>query len=86
MKPLVPLVLLLVIGIVGVIAVTVLKQMAGSKATTGKLPYRKKMYLLTKAERSFFGVLLEVIGSDYHVFCKIRLADLLEVEDRKSVV
>jgi hypothetical protein len=53
--------------------------LTGKATPSGKLPYRKKTYLLTKAERSFFGVLLDVAGKDFHVFCKVRLADLLDV-------
>ena len=33
--------------------------------------------LLTAAERSFFGVLQQAVASDYHVFAKVRLADIV---------
>lgn len=41
-------------------------------------PYQKQPFLLTKAERSFFGVLQQAVGSDYYIFSKVRLADLLK--------
>lgn len=41
------------------------------------LPYRRKDFLLSKAERSFFGVLEHVAGDSYYLFAKVRLADLL---------
>jgi hypothetical protein len=41
------------------------------------LPYRKRDSLLTKAERSFFGVLQEAAAEQLLVFSKVRLADLL---------
>jgi hypothetical protein len=41
------------------------------------LPYRRKDYLLTKAERSFFGVLRQAVGVEYLIFAKVRLADLV---------
>jgi very-short-patch-repair endonuclease len=41
------------------------------------LPYRRKDFLLSKAERSFFGVLEQAVGTDYWLFPKIRVADLL---------
>ncbi|MDY7109277.1 MAG: DUF2726 domain-containing protein [Planctomycetota bacterium] len=41
------------------------------------LPYRRKDYLLTKAERSFLGVLRQAVGDEYLIFAKIRLADLV---------
>ncbi|MCA9031798.1 MAG: DUF2726 domain-containing protein [Planctomycetaceae bacterium] len=43
------------------------------------LPYERKPELLTKAERSFFGVLQQSVAGRYHVFVKVRLADLLNV-------
>ena len=33
--------------------------------------------LLTPAERSFFGVLQQALASDYQVFAKVRLADII---------
>jgi uncharacterized protein DUF2726 len=41
------------------------------------LPYRRKDYLLTQAERSLFGVLSEVAKDRYFIFAKVRLADLV---------
>jgi very-short-patch-repair endonuclease len=33
--------------------------------------------LITPAERSFFGVLHQALASDYHLFVKVRLADIV---------
>jgi|SRR6266850_4720466 len=33
--------------------------------------------LLTPAERSFFGALRQAVGDDYHIFAKVRLADII---------
>jgi very-short-patch-repair endonuclease len=41
-------------------------------------PYQKQALLLTKAERSFFGVLYKAVGNEYHIFSKVRLADILK--------
>ena len=46
-------------------------------STSKALPYKRKDWLLSRAERSFFGVLFGAVGSDYLVFSKIRLADLI---------
>jgi len=46
-------------------------------ATLGELPYRKRDYLLTAAERSFYEVLHKAVGEEMHVFPKARLADLV---------
>jgi hypothetical protein len=43
----------------------------------GDLPYKKKDYLLTKAELSFYGVLKSVVDDDLVIFSKVRLIDLL---------
>lgn len=42
-----------------------------------RLPYRRKDYLLSKAERSFYGVLTDAVAEEYRVFAKVRLADLV---------
>jgi hypothetical protein len=53
-----------------------------------QLPYQRKDYLLTKAERAFFGVLPQAVGSQYFIFAKVRLADLVFIprgtESRQS--
>jgi hypothetical protein len=46
------------------------------------LPYRKRDYLLTRAERSFFEVLIRALPPDLHVFAKVRLADLVWIPRR----
>lgn len=47
------------------------------KAKTSKWPYLKKDSFLTEAERKFYLVLSEIIGNDYLIFSKVRMADLL---------
>jgi very-short-patch-repair endonuclease len=47
-------------------------------------PYQKQPFLLTKAERSFFGVLQQAVGDDYCIFSKVRLADLIKVSSGLS--
>ncbi|MGI6344164.1 MAG: DUF2726 domain-containing protein [Bacillota bacterium] len=53
---------------------------SGSKSPSAyeRLPYRKKDYLFTAAERSFFEVLSLVLkDEDVHIFAKVRMGDLL---------
>jgi len=46
--------------------------------------YKKRVSLLTNAERSFYGVLLSVVPvNDYDIFCKVRLLDIV-YPDRKG--
>ena len=76
MKSLLPIVAVLVV-LVGVLPL-VLKQIAHRKGTSGgKLPYRKKDYLLTVTERSFYEVLRSIAGDELEVFAKVRLLDLV---------
>src|SRR5450756_2194933 len=45
------------------------------------LPYVLKRYLMSKAERSFFGVLEQVTDSSkYHIFPQVSLGNLVDVE------
>ena len=41
--------------------------------------YELRRTLFTRAERSFLGVLDHAVGSDYRVFGKVRVADVLKV-------
>lgn len=51
---------------------------SGFGLSNGKLPYRKKDYLLTVAERNFYQVLSQVIEKNNGLlFAKVRLEDLL---------
>lgn len=72
----------LAIGIVVVLLLAAVVFLAkfGPALLSGKargLPYKKKEYLLTKAENSFFQVLRSAVGQEYEIFAKVRLSDLL---------
>ena len=43
------------------------------------LPYRRKEYLLTKAEHAFFEVLHPLVDKHMHLFVMVRLADLVYI-------
>ncbi len=49
-----------------------------------ELPYVVGDRLFTPAERSFLGVLDQSVGSDFRVFGKVRVADVIGVEKGKS--
>ena len=53
------------------------KLLISNQAATSSMPYKKKDYLFSVAERSFFEVLLRAVGNDYHVFAKVRMEDVL---------
>jgi hypothetical protein len=70
--------LALVVVVAAVVLPLILKQIAGNKTVAAAaLPYRKKDYLLTAAERSFYEVLCGVVDGQLLVFAKVRLADLV---------
>ena len=69
------LIVLLVLALVGL---ALLKSLSGKRPLVpDKFPYRKKDYLLTAAERSFYEVLSGIIDEQLHIFPKVRLADVL---------
>lgn len=66
------------------VSVAVLVYFAANKLTQKKPdsapPYFRTERLLGKAERSLYGVLKQVVGKHYDIFCKVRVADLLDVK------
>ncbi len=50
----------------------------GGRASTMP-PYRKRPYLFSKAERSFYEVLLRAAPAETKLFTKVRMADLIQV-------
>ena len=50
-----------------------------SSSSVDTLPYLRKDYLLTKAERKFFDVLHAVASRQCHLFAMVRLADLIYI-------
>lgn len=66
--------------IMAAIALAVLKALLTGKKPVGvDFPYQAIPQLFTPAERSFLGVLDQVINSDYRIFGKVRAADVMSV-------
>lgn len=70
--------LFLAVGVLVVIVVLALLKALPAKrpVSSESLPYRKRDYLLTVAERSFYELLCSIAGNQLHVFPKVRLLDL----------
>jgi hypothetical protein len=49
---------------------------------TGHSRYLLRRYLLSQNEAAFFRVLANVLGTRYHISCKVRLADLIGCADK----
>lgn len=60
------------------------RQRAGQPVSIGSLPYQKKWYLLSPAERDFYQTLCQVAGDRYLIFAKVRLLDLLWLPDNMN--
>jgi Protein of unknown function (DUF2726) len=58
-----------------VIALKLVEQLLKKKS--GGAAYKRKQKLFSDAERSFLGVLDQILGTRYRIFGKIRLADIV---------
>jgi len=70
---------IIVLLVVFAIVIFFLKSGQFSKQHPDSFPYEKQKTLLTPAERSFFGVLEQVVGESHRIFVKVRLGDLFKV-------
>lgn len=68
---------------IGLVVLAILV-VAAKKTPSGKFNYQQKKRLFTPAERSFLGVLDAVIGSEYRVMGKVRVADVLSPQKGMS--
>ncbi len=67
----------LLIAVIVVVAVAFLLAIAKGKRGSREFPYQLSKYLLSKAERSFYGVLSQAVGSTGLIFSKVRVADVI---------
>ena len=69
----------LILVVVALVMIGVLSALLSRGGGAGALPYVAADALLTAAERAFFGVLQQALAPDYHLFAKVRLADIIEL-------
>lgn len=55
-----------------------------TKQTVNNYPYQVSKRLLTNAERSFYGVLSQVVGDEGLIFSKVRIADVIKPQNGLS--
>lgn len=67
-----------IIFVIGVVINVLLYALKGRGG--GFYPFEKQGALFTPEERSFLGVLDQAIGTEYRIFGKVRLADLIKVK------
>ena len=71
---------LIIIAVMLLIVFVVLAAVKNRANSSGALPYERKLTFFTPAERSFFGVLKQVVGDHYEIFGQVRVADLIVVK------
>jgi len=71
--------LLLIVVVFVFVALAALKGKSGGTGSIG-FPYQPAKPLFSSAERSFLGVLDQVVAPDYRVFGKVRVADVAAVK------
>lgn len=82
-----PLIFLVVLVGLVLVAAIIIKLRGGSslgKTASNTAVYEPQDALLTPAERSFFGVLEQVAGSQFRLFAKVRLADIVNVKPARG--
>ncbi len=67
----------LLIAIIIIVGIAIFLVLAKGKAGSAEFPYQLSTYLLSKAERSFYGVLVQATGNSGLVFSKVRVADVI---------
>ena len=72
------LIIVLLIVVVVAIALTLFKKKIGKGPLD--FPYQSKDVLCSPAERSFLGALDKIVGENYRLFTKVRLADIVDVQ------
>jgi hypothetical protein len=75
-------IILLLLLIIVSLALALFKKKAGNASVD--FPYQSKEVLCSPAERSFLGALEKVFGNGYRIFAKVRLADIVEVNQGLS--
>jgi hypothetical protein len=73
--PLFPALILLAVVVIAAVLLRLFGRLPSLKIVPGV--YEAIPALLSPAERSFFGVLQQALGSNYHIFAKVRLADIV---------
>ena len=72
------LIILILILVAVAIALSLFKKKAGKGPVN--FPYQSKDVLCSPAERSFLGALDNIVGKNYRIFAKVRLADIVDVQ------
>jgi len=72
---------LLALCVVLWLVVQVLNRFRSRRPGLGPIPFLPAASLLSPAERSFFEVLRQCVGQEFHIFVKVRMEDVLSLPD-----
>lgn len=64
-------------AVIIIVGVALLLALNKGKGASSQYPYQATKFLLSKAERSFYGVLSQAVGDTGLVFTKVRVADVI---------
>lgn len=78
------LVFLIVLIVLLVVLAIVAAKLKSHGQPPSDFPYIKNEVLFSPAERSFLGVLEEAVGTDYRIFGKVRVADVVTVKSSRN--
>lgn len=67
----------ILLAVIVIVAAVLFLALVKGKGGSRKFPYQSLKFLLSKAERSFYGVLVQAIGNSGLVFSKVRVADVI---------
>ena len=73
------LIILILVLVAVAIALALFKKKDGKGVVD--FPYQSKDVLCSSAERSFLGALDQIVGGGFRVFAKVRLADIIDVQN-----
>lgn len=67
----------LLLAVIVIVGIAVFFVLVKAKGGSRDYPYQLSKYLLSKAERSFYGVLVQAVGDSAIVFSKVRVGDVI---------
>ncbi len=79
------LLIVLLISICILILISVSSKLLLEDKSQKQVEYISKNYLLTKAEQTFFNLLLENINADFYVATQVHLADVVRPREKKDI-
>lgn len=69
---------LIVTAVIVLAAISSLISKSSYSKLSTKYRYRRKDFIMTKAENDFFDVIMQAVGDNYHVFPQVHLSEFLD--------